>query len=70
MGPVIFGCCELWEPLEQGRCGGYVLVHPGEVREVLVVLDDPLVYVAGDGTRTPIVSTAFDLMLELRVLQL
>jgi hypothetical protein len=70
MGPMIFGCCELWEPSEQGRCGGYVLAHPGEVWEVLVLLDDPLVYVVGDGMCTPTISTTFNLVLELHVLQL
>jgi hypothetical protein len=46
------------------------LACPGEVREILVVLNDPPVHVAGDGARTPTVSATFDLALELRALLL
>jgi hypothetical protein len=35
------------------------------VREITAILDDPLVYVAGDGTRTPTISVALNLVLEL-----
>jgi hypothetical protein len=70
MGPVIFWCCRLWEPSEQGRRGSYVLACLGEVREILIILDDPLVHVTGDGACTPTVSAAFDLVLELSALLL
>jgi hypothetical protein len=40
------------------------------VQEILVVLDDPLVHVMGDGACTPIVFTAFDLTLKVRALLL
>jgi hypothetical protein len=42
----------------------------GEVREILIILDDPLVHVTGDGACTPTVSAAFDLVLELSALLL
>jgi hypothetical protein len=70
MGPMIFGCRGLWEPSEQGRRDSYVLACSGEVWEILVVLDDPPVHVAGDGACTPTVSMTFDLALELRALLL
>jgi hypothetical protein len=68
MGPTIFRCCRLREPSEQGHRGNYVLACPCEVREILVILDDPLVHVAGNGACTPTVSVVFDLTLELRAL--
>jgi hypothetical protein len=68
MGLTIFRCCRLWEPSEQGRHGNYVLACPGEVREILVILDDPLVHVTGNGACMPTISTVFDLTLELRAL--
>jgi hypothetical protein len=40
------------------------------VWEILIILDDPPVHVMGDGARTPTISIAFDLALELRVLLL
>jgi hypothetical protein len=40
------------------------------VQEILVVLDDPSVHVVGDDARTPIISAAFDLALELCALLL
>ena len=70
MGPTVFGCRGLWVPLEQGCHGSYVLACPSEVRDASVVLDDPPVYVAGDGACTATVSAAFDLTLELRTLLL
>jgi hypothetical protein len=65
LGLAIFRCCRLRESSKQGRDGGYVLAHPGEVREITTVLDDPPVYIAGDGVRTPTVSAALDLALKL-----
>ena len=70
MGPTILGCRGLRKPPEQGRRGSDVLACSGEVWEGFVVLDDPPVYVAGHGARTPIVYVALDLSLELRVLLL
>ena len=70
MGPTVFGCHGLWEPSEQGHHDSYVLAYPGEVREASIVLDDPLVYVAGDGACTATVYTVFDLTLELHTLLL
>jgi hypothetical protein len=67
---MIFGCCGLREPSEQGQHGSYVLACSGEVQEILVILDDPLVHVAGDGARTPTVFMAFNFVLELRALLL
>jgi hypothetical protein len=49
MGPMIFGHCELRDPLEQGRHGSYVLACLSEVWEILVILNDPPVHVAGVG---------------------
>jgi hypothetical protein len=69
-GLVIFRCCGLREPSEQGRRGSYVLACSGEVQEILIILDDPLVHVAGNGTRMPTVSMAFNLTLELCTLLL
>ena len=65
MGPMIFGCYGLREPSEQGHHGSYVLACSGEVQEASIVLNDPLVYVMSDGTRTATVSMPFDLALEL-----
>jgi hypothetical protein len=56
--------------LEQGCGGSNVLARLSEVRETVVILDDPLVHVAGDGARTPSFLTALDLALELRALLL
>ena len=70
MGPTVFGCHGLREPSEQGRHGSYVLACPGEVWEASVVLDDPPIYVAGDGACTTTVFTMFDLTLELHTLLL
>ena len=65
MGPTILGCRGLWEPSEQGHRGSNVLACPGEVWEGSIVFEDPLVQVAGHGARTPTVSAALDLSLEL-----
>ena len=66
MGPTILGCRGPRKPLEQCRRGSDVLACPGEVWEGFVVLDDPLVHVMGHNVRTPTVSMALDLSLELR----
>ena len=70
MGPTVFGCCGLREPSEQGRHGSYVLACPGEVGEASVILDDPPVYVMGDGACTTTVSAAFNLTLKHHTLLL
>ena len=67
MGPTILGCRGLRKPPEQGRRNSKILACPGEVWEGFIVLDDPPVHVAGHGARTPTVSMALDLSLELRV---
>jgi hypothetical protein len=46
------------------------LACSGEVREILVVLDDPPVHIMGDGARMPTVFAAFNLTIELRALLL
>ena len=66
MGPTILGCRGLRKPLEQGRHGSDVLACPSEVWEGFVVLDDPLIHVAVHDARTPTVSMALDLSIELR----
>ena len=65
MGPMILGHRRPRKPLEQDRHGSDVLARLGEVWEGFIVLDDPLVHVAGHGARTPVVSVALDLSLEL-----
>jgi hypothetical protein len=40
------------------------------VWEILIVPDDPSSHVEGDGARTPTVSVAFNLVVELRALLL
>ena len=66
MGPMILGCRGPWKPLEQGHHGSDVLAYSGEVWEGFVILNDPLVHVAGHGTRMPTISMVLDLSLELR----
>ena len=66
MGPTILGRRGPWKPPEQGRRGSDVLACLGEVWEGFIVLDDPSIHVAGHGARTPVVSMALDLLLELR----
>ena len=46
--------------------GSDVLACPGEVWEGFIILDDALVHVTNHGMRTPTVSVALDLSLELR----
>ena len=65
MGPMILGRRGLQKPSEQGYRSIDVLACPGEVWEGFVVLDDPPVHVTGHDARTPTVSMAFDLSLEL-----
>jgi len=66
MGPSIFECRGLREPSEQGCCDRYVLTRPGEMQEAPIVLNDPLVHLAGPGVRATTVSSSRDLLLELR----
>ena len=66
IGPTILWCRGRQKPPEQGHHDNDVLACPGEVWEGFVILDDPPVHIAGHGTRTPIVSMALDLSLELR----
>ena len=64
---MILGRCGLWKAMEQGHCGGDVLACPSEVRKGFIVDDDPSVYVMGHGACAPTISTAFDLLIDLRV---
>ena len=66
MGPTILGRRGPRKPSEQGHRDSDVLACPGEVWEGFIVLDDPLVHVMGHNVRTPTVSMALDLSLELR----
>ena len=66
MGPTILRRRGPRKPPEQGHCSSDVLACPGEVWEGFIVLDDPLVHVAGHGTSTSTVSMVLDLSLELR----
>ena len=70
MGLTILGRRGPWKPPEQGHRSNDVLAHSGEVWEGFIILDDPLVHVAGHDTCTPTVSMALDLSLELRTFQL
>ena len=65
MDPMIPGCRGPRKPSEQGRCGSDVMACSGEVWEGFVVLDDPLVHVAGHGTCTPTIFVVLDLSLKL-----
>ena len=65
-GPTILECCGHRKPLEQGHHDNDVLACPGEVWEGFIILDDPPVHVVGHGARTPTISMALDLLLELR----
>ena len=65
MGPMILGRRGLRKPPEQGRRSSDVLACPGEVWEGFIVLDDPLVHIAGHSACTPTVSMALELSLEL-----
>jgi len=67
MGSMILGCRRSWKPLKQGCHNSDILACPGEVWEGFVILDDSLVQVVGHSMRTPTVSMALDLLLELRV---
>ena len=66
VGPTILGRRGPWKPLKQGNRSSDVLACPGEVWEGFVILNDPLVHIAGHGTCTPTVSVALDLSLKLR----
>ena len=65
VGPSILGRRRYWKPPKQGYHSSDVLACPSEVRERLIVLYNPLVHVVGHGMRTPTVSMALDLSLEL-----
>ena len=65
MGPMILGHRRPRKPTEQGCRSSDVLACPDEVWEGFIVLDDPLVHITGHSTRTPTISMAFDLLLEL-----
>ena len=66
MGPVILGRRMPRKPPEQGHHRNDLLACPGEVWKGFIILDDSSVHVAGHGMRTPTVSVALDLSLELR----
>ena len=57
-------------PSEQGYRGSYVLTCLSKVREAFVILDDPLVYVVGDGACAATIPAMLDLAFELRELLL
>ena len=63
---MILGCCDLWKAMEQGRHGGDVLAHPGEVKKGLIISDDPSVYIMGHGACTPTIYAALNFPIELR----
>ena len=65
MGPMILGHRDSRKPPEHGCRSSDVLACPGEVWEGFIILDDPLVHVAGHDARTPTVSMVLDLSLEL-----
>ena len=58
------GVTGLESPQSKARSSD-VLACPGEVWEGFIILDDPPVHVIGHDTRTPTVSMALDLSLEL-----
>ena len=66
MGPMILERRGPRKPPEQGRRSSDVLARLGEVWEGFIILDDPLVHVVGHDARTPTISMALDLSLELR----
>ena len=70
VGPSILGCRRLRKPPKQCCHSSDVLAFAGEVRERLIILDDPLVHVTGHGACAPPVSMALDLSIELYMLLL
>ena len=66
VGPSILGCRRLWKPPKQCYHSSDVLAFAGEVRERLIILDDPLVHVTGHGACMPPISMVVDLAIELR----
>ena len=66
MGPTILGRRGPQKPPEQGYRSSDVLACLGEVWEGFIVLGDPPIQVTGHDARTPTVSMALDLLLELR----
>ena len=67
MGPMILRRRGPQKPPKQGCHGSDVLVCSGEVWEGFIILDDPPVHITAHSLRTPTVSVALDLSLELRV---
>ena len=65
VGPSILGCRRLWKPPKQCYHSSDVLAFAGEVRERLIILDDPQVHVTGHGACASPVSMALDLMIKL-----
>jgi len=65
MGPTIVERRGSRELPEQGHRSSDVLACPGEVWERFIVLDDPLVHVAGHGACASTVSMALDLLIKL-----
>ena len=61
MGPMILMHHGPRKYPEQGHRSSDVLACPGEVWEGFVILDDPLVHVAGHSACTPTISMALDL---------
>jgi hypothetical protein len=62
--------CGPWEPSKQSHCSSYVLTCPSEVRESIIILNDPSVNVMGFVARRSTVSAMSDLVLELCMFQL
>ena len=67
-GAVILGRRGLRKAVQQGHHSGDVLTCPSEVREGLVVNEDPLVCSPSRGARVPPVYAAFNLTIDVRVL--
>ena len=53
--------------MEQGHRSSDVLACPDEVWEGFIILDDPLIHIAGHGARAPTVSMALHLSIEFRM---
>ena len=66
VGPSILRCRRLRKPPKQCCHSSDVLAFAGEVRERLIILDDPLVHVTGHGACAPPVSMALNLAIKLR----
>ena len=62
---MILECHGLQKPWSKAAHGSDVLACLGEVWEGFIVLDDPLVHIAGHGARPPTICVALDLSLKL-----